>query len=586
MTARFTREAIPLGIIVAVVFALLRGSLHSGLPAELRDVASAGYLSKVAMINEANSWYTQNWYLGFEIDRWYQPLTSFWILFLGKVLGDDTLAFNVLSFSAYLSLAVGLYLWLRIEFSSVVAALLSSGLFLTTHVTIVTFQGYYWQTPQLLGWALTPWAMIAFRSSLRNRSRSAPVVFGVLMGLIGLCNWVALLEAMMLSVSYGVAIFVSRRSEAFHPEGLWRLTTSVLIMAAVTAWWLIPALEHGLSPFFRTGLGTFDISKILDFFGSADWHDWYVVKIPSVRGLWTVAVCAIVVFRCLEGKRGVAETLAISVIGISFFLMVELKSDLAGRLSLDVALGLAILSGDAYNWLRRSWSKAVYGGVALALVAISALDDSAHVRVDREAYKTSPEYIEAELVSGSMEKGDRAYIMWSHRNRMSEWFNFFHPELSQVLGASDQTPVNPDVRRIDYLMKHASSREDAQELDLLLRKHSVTHLVVDSKETASVINQRYALSYEGNSVQVFKTGHQPRSEAVAKYSYWHGWRIAGVLVSLLLVFVSAGYYTWSEAEERLEEREINGLFNGIYFEPESEERFEEEVEESYTLVSN
>ena len=534
------KDIIPLLIIGAFVTILLRGTLRAGFPDWFENYGS--YMSQVMLVRDSGgTWFTQNWYFGYEIGRYYPPMAILETLLIGSIAGDYSLAFNLLAYAAFIGMGAAFYVFLRHEFESEWAALVAVLLFITSHSVITGVQGFYWEVPHLIGFALIPILLISVRSALQKQSLLASCIAGVVFGAIVLHNILAGTEAVIFTAIYVVKLMLSGwRPTKQTAHQVMLMGMSVL---AVAGWWLVPAI-------FPEGLGiytkneSFSLQGLVTLSGDAEKHDhFYLLSLLSVPGV--LAVSGLLSF---FRKPKAVDWFALIILGVAT-VMVVVPAPQGWRYIVDMSLGISILSGRLFERLVLSGRKyaaviAALIGVAVLLHAGSVADKvGSRIQVSQTSYKSSIVYIVENEVHSMMQPDDVVYIAYADGFRGGPMaFNLFFPEAAQVGGGSFVGNRSEDAKRIGAYVK---SGDMPKSLDRLLQDHGVTYLVVnrstlEKKDAFDVLLRRYQIVYEYDYMTVLYTGYHTARPVVA-YEYANTWRVVGIIASLLAVFVIEFY---------------------------------------------
>ena len=537
-------------IILAITTVLLKDTLGKGFPVQFENYGS--YMSKVRFL-ESNGfvWFTPNWYFGFEIGRYYGPLTTFITYVIGQFIGDSSLVFHLLGFGAYLLMGIGFYAFLQGEFKSRWPALIAIALFLTAHTTVLSNQGFYWEIPRLAGFSLIPVLLILIRRGLERQGSGIAVAVGAGLGIILLFNTLSFIEAVIISGLYiGIKMIQDEkirsrwikiiedgkyeRISVSWKQMIYFGLVSILSFLVLSGWWLIPAvLPHGFASF--TQIATqHPLKHLVDIGGSVPSYRYYYVSILTLPGILAVAGIVGAFWR-----RTTISIFALVLFGISLFLVVTGVLSQPGRFIFDGVLALAILSGaliDQLLQMRWRLVKMVAGIIIIATLASTfqtAFSKGADIKVDQEVFRERIEYQVHSRIAALMQKDDIVYIAYAQGfsgGPMS--FNLFFPEKAQVRGGFKPAPTNPDSAKIDQLVKSSSNPD---ELDSLLQQYGVTYLVVnrpqmEERGTFDKLQQRYEVVDKHKYMTILYTGYSKEQPAVS-YNYLNSWRILGLLVS-------------------------------------------------------
>jgi len=543
MTRKTAIRIVAVVTIIAVTTILLKGTLGKGYPDQFENYGS--YMSNVKFL-ETNgfTWFTQNWYFGFEIGRYYPPLTTFITYVIGQIIGDSSLAFNLIAFAAYLLLGLSLYAFLVGEFKNQWSALVAALLFITAYTTILSNQGFYWQVPRTSGFSLIPVLLILIRKGFEKRSFKIAIGAGVVLSIILLFNILAFTEAVMICALY-LGLRLIQKISLGEKGGTWvdkkQLVLFGLAFLAISGWWLIPAvLPYGLSSFVQS-TAEYPLKYLIDLNGSVPSYTYYLVSILSLPGILAIAGIVSVLRR-----RTTVGVFALTLLVVSIILVV-LQVAQGSRYIFDGALALAIISGvliDQLFYLNWPWAKLLTGVVIFAVIvsaSLTAFSEGLEIRVDENAFREGIEYQVDSRVATLMQKNDVVYIAYDqgfHGGTFS--FNLFFPEKAQVRGAFKAGNHNSDSSEIDKLVNSGSY---PKRLDALLQKYGVTYLVVNQPkmEQAGTFSKlhRYKIVDQYEYMTILYTGYSIERPA-SPYIFLNGWRIFGLLVSLGACLATCG----------------------------------------------
>ena len=566
---------------------LLWGTLGAGYPRGYLDATLAFYLAKIKMLLNKFSFYTPSWYFGYELLRFYPPLSTLIPYGLVRLTGNVELTYYAVSLAAYVVFCLGVYKFVREYTNSFPAGLYAGLVWAVVHANFVSFQGHYWETCRLFGTCVLPWTLLAVHRALDTGRRRDVVVSAALLAYAGLSSILSLIDIVVFLVPFvavkAVSVVYSSRETLEKRFG--RITRSTLLIGlgflAMVAWWYVPAvLPYGVGRYFY-GRGV--PPGILDVLFSLRPPSYMpAVQLPVT----VVGILGVLVVLLKREARGVTLLTFFALItGMVYVIQFQ-----SVRFILLIGLSLTMLGGyfvanmpelfskvtggmlDEFIGRMDSYARSLFGRVGLSLgkgagrilvlslislcvaAPIVAYYVSAYksmAAVDNTVYG-SDEYLTATWLWQRAGTSYRVYVMYGDHYRGSQWVNTFYPELMQVLGGYDQGALTDKPFVFDNLVKWGT---DASELHEMAVKHHVKYIVVEktwdkwTDETWSkFLYERYfrPVSEVNDRLvsaavfEVLDVKPVPPSELQYRYVYWSIWRLLGLVASLIL----AAAYTW------------------------------------------
>jgi len=543
-------------------FLLLRGTLQNGYPRGYLDATMAFYIAKIKMLVRNNSLFTDSWYFGYEMLRYYPPLSTFIPLLIYRITGDLLASYYWLCLFFYAAFCVGVYIFTSRLLDSRMAGLFSGSLWALTHVNFISFQGHYWETCRLMGTAAVPWVLFLIHRTLEKGQKRDLLLSIGLASYCLLSNLFSAIDLVLLAAPY-ILLNLS-------PSGPWgedRIRREIVGKAVLVSflfgvpglslWWYVPSvIPHGLGAYF-TGSSGFTPPLIDTFFRLFPPGYMPALQLPlTILGLMGIALA-------IFDRSKVGGLLAVWL--AASFVMAYIVRIQSSRVVLIFGLCFALGAGYLIKGTQRRldlrggslFQYAVLTAGVLVLVVLLSLQYLPRyhaMAVVDDTYLSSDEYIVSTWLSENID-GFRAYLMWGSWFRGSQWVNTFYPEVRQVLGGYDQgARVETDAPFIfDSLVKWG---EDAAELGSLAKTYHVKYIVVDEKfmESQGVgiekfkdervfkpvedLNSRlrYAVVYEVNDVSPLD-----ENALSVNYHYWDNWRYLGTAASFVMLILFLGF---------------------------------------------
>ena len=548
-------------IIFIVCFLMLRGTLHDGFPRDHLDATMAYYIAKVKMLLDKFEFYTASWYFGYELLRFYPPLSTLLPYVVAIVSGNLNFSYYILCFIFYTLFCLGIYAFLQRFIKSKIAGLTGGVLWAVTHVNVISFQGHYWETARLFGTAAVPWVLyFADRAITRGEKRD-------ILTTIFLTAYTFL--SSMLSVFDLIIVlfpFILIRGFVFVPESpdfldqirsnsIRSLKIGIAGILGLCCWWYIPAmLPFGVKPFF-SGHSSYppEIFQVLFQWNPPSWMP--AVQIPiTLLGLFGVSLA---IYK--KDRKGLLLVVWF-LLAILTAYMIKLQPV---RLILNIGFSITLLAGYSFSclielfhriigeritWNQRHIETAVY---IISIIIISSIVSmylprySNYVNVDN-SYKSTDEYLTATWLKDNVNKSYFVYVMYGNSFRGAQWLNTFYPEVQQVLGGFDQgahATGNSRSFEFDNIIKGSlNSTETYQQC----REYHVKYVVVDKPwllgsaplayekfEDSTYFRQVDNIRTELTYAYVFEVlDVDPLDVRDVDYQYWNYWRVVGFISSI------------------------------------------------------
>lgn len=552
--------------ILLVCFLLLRGTLREGFPRDHLDATLAFYVAKVKMLLGGFRLYTPSWYFGYEILRFYPPLSTFLPYLIARASGNLMLSYYLLCFFFYALSCVGVYFFLRSFMESTAAALFAGVLWSITHVNFVSFQGHYWETARLFGTAAVPWALYSADRAIDRGGRRWTIAVVLTASYALLSNMLSLLDLLVTLLPFmvirGLVIPpVPRRvRREVRRRTIGILGIGALGVLGLCLWWYVPALlPHGLGAFIAGLNGRPPtLPQVLLQANPPSWMP--AVQLPvTALGLMGVATA---IYR-QERKGMTFVTLFFTSLFTTYLIGVQ-----PVRLILDIGFIIILLSGyfvcNLLDFIKQSSDRlahikdrhneihnAVISLVLPALIFVY-LQGYANFAVVDDTYRSSDEYLTATWLSENVDGDYRVYAMYGDLYRGSQWLNAFYPQVRQVLGGFDQgAKIESDAPfAFDDAIKQGL---DPVEIHDLADAYHVKYIVVDETWMRANAPEAYekfweprffrpvgSINQQLKHAEVFEAlGITPLEEKSAEHGYWDVWRYVGILASTISLIIFA-----------------------------------------------
>ena len=559
-------------IIVVICFYLLRGTFYDGYPRKYFDATLVFYVAKIKMLLNNFIFYTKSWYFGYELLRFYTPLSTFLPYLIARFSDNLMFSYYLLCFFFYTAFCLGIYFFLQNFLKSKTAGLFAGVLWTITQVNFISFQGHYWETARLFGTSMVPWILYFTDRAIKYGRKRDIHVTTLLVSYTFLSSMLSGFDLVfMLSI---FAIFrgflfpyepIQLRNEA--KQNTWNfMKLGILGVLGLCIWWYLPAvMPYGISGFLSVGRN--NPPPILRVLFQAQPAPWFpAIQLPiTIMGL--LGLIAVLVRQERKGFVLLSwfclSILTVYVVGIQ-----------PGRLILNIGLSLVLLSGyfiDSLLKLKLSFLKNVsderlgqyekavifFSMIFLSILLFVQLPEYCQYSVVDDTYLSSDEYLTATWLSENVNSSFRVYSMYGSRFRGVQWLNVFYPDIQQVLGGFDQgahASGNERPFEFDNIIKWSPNSTETHQM---CREHHVKYVVVDKTWLQGSAPQAYSKFEDGNYFRPVDTlNHrlsyaetfevvdiEPLAEEEINYRYWNIWRQFGILLSFLFlaIFVRAIY---------------------------------------------
>jgi len=548
-------------ILIVACYLLLRSSLHDGYPQSYLDATVAFYIAKIKMILLNRSLYTPSWYFGYELLKYYPPLSTIMPTILALLTGNFQFSYYIMCFALYTAFCIGVYYLATSMYTSKLAGFATAFLWVFNHVNFISFQGHYWETCRLIGTAAVPWVLYFLQRTINKGNKKYLIASIFLSSFAFLSN---LFSAIDLALLVGPYLLITvTRSKIIHGNNDldriyrgWRvIILYALGLLTLTLWWYIPAvIPHGLSAFL-TGSGKFTPPLYETFLQNFPPSYMPAVQLPiTILGLAGILLGL--------KKRSKEWFILLSWLASSYVMAYVVKvqsSRVVLLFGLILVFGFGYLIKATQEYIK---TKDLHENVTHALVISTLailgllffqyLPSYRYYPTVNENYLTSDEYVTATWLSENAGTDYRAYLMWGSWYRGSQWVNAFYPEVLQVLGGYDQgARVTSDLPFIiDELVKW---REEPLELQRMAEEHNIKYIVIDKRfmelqvqgyekfsnpdyfTSMDEINSRlnHASVYEVKGISPIDAA----DDATTSYSFWTSWKIIGLILSFVFLVV-------------------------------------------------
>ena len=535
-------------------YLLLRGTLHEGYPHDHLDATVAFYIAKIRiLLSNGFRLYTPVWYFGYELLRFYPPLSTIIPYIAVRLTGNLLTTYYTLCLIYYALYVIGTYLFASRFLSSPIAGVLAAVIWSITHANVVSFQGHYWETARLMGTALVPWVLYFVERALAEGRKRYMVASIAVASYVLLSSMLSAIDLLILLIPFllirgGLAPHDPEPERYSVPERMGRLIIwGVEGLLGLTLWWYIPAiLPHGIGVYFSVGKGRPPpLSYVLFQLHPPSWMPGIQLPI-TLLGLIGVLLTII-----LQDRRGATPTIwFLSTTAITYIIGLQ-----GWRLILNIGFSLALLSAYTIKTLEEQveFTKRGMGRwTALSLTILiggfllySYLPTYASYAVVDDTYRTTDEYLTATWLADHLNDSYRVYVMYGDHYGGTQWLNAFEPDVKQVLGGFDQggRAMSLEPFEFDDIIKWGMNSTEAY---IEARRHGVRYIVIDRRwmlhsspdaydkfsdkrlfRAVNSINDRlsYAEVYEVINATSIK-------DIEVKYVYWDVWRISGLVLSM------------------------------------------------------
>ncbi len=527
-------------------------ALGSGLPSYRLGVfhsATIGYYLETAVLMNETGWWTSHWCCGFQdLVRFYPPLGNAILLAAVRATGSASAATGLAMAAALSVLALGASLAGRELGGSPLASLLLLAGLLSLNPWVSTI-AVYWEYTRILGDGLALASLALLDRGLREGGRRDIVASALLASLTLLSS---LISAVWLAAA-AAAIAAYRLAETLRgplPEAslyqLRLLALWLLVAAAASSWWLVPALAPwGLSHYLRVGAPPSEKLRTLLLGASLFPPTW--APAPQLA-LLAAAAAALAAARRLgpAGWAAVAVAAVAAVYGQGL------------RLVPPLSLLLLASAADALRSLMARGRRLHAVVLAAALAGLVGLYAAHYYPVYKGlltrdySYLASDEYRVAKYLEALAEAGHpvRVYAMYGPRLHGNQWLNVFAPHVDQALSGFMEGCLDPRPARLDYLVKNSLDYHAVYRL--LLELH-VNYLWVDREWMSSVEPNAVQLLVEHNLLEPLQglnrllhyslvyrvAGAAPPQEPGGEPVFLTPARLLGLAVSVLAAMLAA-----------------------------------------------
>jgi|GEM_PF-1884827 len=535
-------------------YLLLRGTIYEGYPRDYLDATVAFYIAKIRiLLSNGFRLYTPVWYFGYELLRFYPPLSTIIPYIAVRLTGNLLTTYYTLCLIYYALYVVGTYLFTSRFLSSPIAGVLAAVIWSVTHANVVSFQGHYWETARLMGTALIPWTLYFVERALAEGRKRYMVASIAVASYVLLSSMLSAIDLLILLIPFllirgGLAPHDPEPERYSIPERMGRLIIwGVEGLLGLTLWWYIPAiLPHGIGVYFSVGKGRPPpLSHVLFQLHPPSWMTGIQLPI-TLLGLIGALLTII-----LQDRRGATPTIwFLSTTAIAYIIGLQ-----GWRLILDIGFSLTLLSAYTIKTLEEQieHTKREMGRwIALTLILLicglllySYLPTYASYAVVDDTYRSTDEYLTATWLADHLNDSYRVYVMYGDHYGGTQWLNVFEPDVKQVLGGFDQggRAMSLEPFEFDDIIKWGMNSTEAY---IEARRHGVRYIVIDRRwmlhsspdaydkfgdkrlfRAVNSINDRlsYAEVYEVINATSIK-------DIEVKYVYWDVWRISGLVLSM------------------------------------------------------
>jgi len=469
-----------IAIVLVSIAITLPPLLGEGLPSYEKDVfqnATIGYYIETALLMNRTGWWTSSWCCGFQdLMRFYPPLGNAILYIILYSTGSIENAAGLGMLIALYVLVFGVALIGRELGGSPQASLvlLTSILALNSWVSTISI---YWEYTRILGDGFGLISIAFLDRGLRYKG-VRDILLSSIFASLALVTSLITFSWLLVAV---ITIYLYRAweiSKTTLPESLIYVSKLgvywFIVFIMLTAWWFIPAvMPWGVSHYISTGAGfgeKIDVLRVtLDLFP------------PS----WTVApplliIMVIIVIMVLTKRIGSAGCVSLSILFMVFIHPQGL------RLIPILLLFLLASSAESLTLLyvkKRYWLTAILA----SLLALSILFYALYYyptylsSLGRDyTYISSDEYKVAIWFEKMVKEGDRVrvYAMYGEKLHGNQWLNVFAPDVEQALSGFMEGCLDPDVFKLDYLIKGGL---DVNSTYKLLKKLNINYLWIDKK---------------------------------------------------------------------------------------------------------
>ncbi len=538
-------------------YLLLRGTLHEGYPHDHLDATVAFYIAKIRiLLSNGFRLYTPVWYFGYELLRFYPPLSTIIPYIAVRLTGNLQTTYYTLCLIYYALYVIGTYLFASRFLSSPIAGILAAVLWSITHANVVSFQGHYWETARLMGTALVPWVLYFVERALAEGRKRYMVASIIAASYVLLSSMLSAIDLLILLIPFllirgGLAPHDPEPERYSVPERMGRLIIwGVEGLLGLTLWWYIPALlPHGVGAFLSVGRGR--PPPLIHVFFRLNPPNWMMAVQLPVTLLGLIGILLSVV---LKDRRGALLTVwFLSTTAIAYIIGLQ-----SVRLILDIGFSLTLLSAFTVKTLEElmehnigkpgRWATLLIALIIGGYLLYTYLPTYASYALVDDAYRSTDEYLTATWLADHLNASYRVYVMYGDNYRGTKWLNVFEPQLKQVLGGFDQggRAMNPDPFKFDYLVKWDLNDTYLYNISC---KFGVKYIIVDKiwmlKNSPIAYNkfknEKYFHNVESinnklkNAEIIEVLNVNKIYEKSHVYNYWNKWRIFGIVLSAIFI---------------------------------------------------
>jgi hypothetical protein len=533
---------------------VLSPSIGVGYPNNHTDATMAFYIAKVKMLMKNWSLYTDSWYFGFEMLKYYPPLSTYLVVFFAIVTGNLILSYYCLCFTFSIIFCAGIYFFSSRFYRSKPTGFLAAGFWVLTHVNLISFQGRYWEMNRLMGTALIPWVLFLLYRLFLDGGKKELVVAIFLTSFIFLSNLFSVIDFFLIIGPYILLhVFKSKihrgNCSLYDHRGNMIIIVLLLGVFAFTAWWYIPAVfTNGIKGYLRVGTN-------LPAFREIFFQMFPPIYMPAVQIPITLLGVLGLIIGLLRFSKEWFLLIMWFISDIIFTYFIRLQSH-----RVILIIGFCLISASAFFiseldkiYFQKSGILKSHSSVIIVLLIVSTLSFTYLPRYRKETtvdenYLLTDEYVISTWLAEEMGLNFRVYMMWGSHFKGSQWCNTFYPNIKQVLGGNDEGALmeKDDPFLFDYIVKEG---KDANELHTLALKYNVKYIVIDktymqtksnsykkffdstyfSPITEINRNLAHASVYEAYGVEKINDTHQK------DFVYWTTWKILGLSCSLILL---------------------------------------------------
>ena len=552
---------------------LLKGTLHEGYPHDYLDATVAFYIAKIRiLLSNGFRLYTPVWYFGYELLRFYPPLSTIIPYIAVRLTGNLLTTYYTLCLIYYALYVIGTYLFASRFLSSPISGILAAVIWSITHANIISFQGHYWETARLMGTALVPWVLYFVERALAEGRKRYMVASIITASYVLLSSMLSAIDLLILLIPFllirgGLAPHDPEPERYSVPERMGRLIIwGVEGLLGLTLWWYIPAIfPHGIGVFLSVGKGRpLPLTHVLFQLHPPSWMTGIQLPI-TLLGLIGALLTII-----LQDRRGATPTIwFLSTTAIAYIIGLQ-----GWRLILNIGFSLALLSAFTIKTLEEQieytkkgmgrWIAFTLTLLICGLLLYSYLPTYASYAVVDNTYRSTDEYLTATWLADHLNGSYRVYVMYGDNYRGTQWLNTFEPDVKQVLGGFDQggraMSLEPFI--FDDLIKWGTNSTEAYKKAI---EHGVKYIVIDRRwmlrnspnaydkfsdkrlfRAVNSINDK--LSY----AEVYEViNATSKTEPKVNYKYWNMERIIGVILSAMFLafFMNSILKTDNEVKE-------------------------------------